>query len=667
MDGYFFCLRYTVFTGTLAVYLVGAMSNQSQPHMETNSSLSEGGQSPSAGKGNPAPATGHGARPAGDSGSESGPSHSMSSPDCRGQSGGGNRHCLPAGHGARMGASVRSRRDLSASSPDRRGRSGYKRQRHGHHGRKGDRQRVSSPGPSRGNLVSVLRHRSRSYESDDRSSGTYYPTRDSHVKRRRHHSRHSHVSRRDVRKSRSRQSRTRDRTPRPDMPLSSDLLKVMREMQHTQAALMARLEAHSTAPEGTEVSDTLCVDVARSDSFSSEEETPAASREWRPSGAVPKPAAEVDAVESDQHDDRPPADNVPQLDPLASAVDTDRASYQRTLNCVLEWNALSVPVPQRDTTFGGQLFQHCQEVIPAERHPALPQSELLSSAVRTVNNAIRGVAQSPLEEPGKARDGAQSWGSHISLTSPPIRFYRPDYYKVWHAPDVVPEERVLTNKLWAVDAAALRSGGRPDGAACPVKIAQLRDWEAMIRASLGVLNHLDWFMSTVLVILGTGELTSEKVAEVRNLLSSSGIALNHVSQIQARLLGSNATVRRESILASSVLDKDMRQFLRDQPICLPELFGSKCGEALKVASEDRQKQFILKAALGGPFRSPPLPTPQGSQRFVQRREKGRTSYTPKPQGHTRLPKPSFPPRRPGRGRGRGKPSTAMAGRVRPSV
>ena len=591
----------------------------------------------------------------------------MLSPDCRGQSG-GTRHYLPAGHGARRGASVRSRRDLSASSLDRRGRSDFERQHHENHGRRGDRQRGSSPGPSRGDLVSVLRHRSRSYESDDRSSGTYYPTRDSHDKRRRHHSRHGHVSRRDVRTSRSRQSRTRDRTPRPDVPLSSDLLKVMREMQHTQSVLMARLEAHSNAPEGKDVSDTLCVDVERSDCFSSEDETPAKSREWRPSVAVPRPADEVThEVVSDLRDDRPPAACVPQLDPLTSGVDNDRASYHRTLNCVLQWNELTVPVPPRETTFGGQLFQHCQEVIPEERHPALPQSELLSSAVRTVNNAIRGVAQSPLEMPGKARDGAQSWGSHISLTSPPIRFYRPDYYKVWHAPEVVPEERVLS-KLWSVDAAALRSGGRPDGAACPVKIAQLRDWEAMIRASLGVLNHLDWFMSTVLVILGTGELTSEKVAEVRNLLLSSGIALNHVSQIQARLLGSNATVRRESILASSVLDKDTRQFLRDQPICLPELFGSKCGEALKVASEERQKQFILKAALGGPFRSPPLPTPQGSQRFVQRREKGRTAYTPKPQGqHPRLPKPSFPPRRPGRGRGRGRPSTTAAGRIRPSV
>ena len=105
----------------------------------------------------------------------------MSSPDCRGQSGDGNRHYIPAGHGAHLGVSARSRRDLSAS-PDHRGQSGYARQRHGNHGRKGDRQRVSSLGLSSGNLVSVVRHRSRSYESDGRSSGTYYPIRDSHIK-----------------------------------------------------------------------------------------------------------------------------------------------------------------------------------------------------------------------------------------------------------------------------------------------------------------------------------------------------------------------------------------------------------------------------------------------------------------------------------------------------
>ena len=121
------------------------------------------------------------------------------------------------------------------------------------------------------------------------------------------------------------------------------------------------------------------------------------------------------------------------------------------------------------------------------------------------------MAQSPLDESGKDWDGAQSWGSHIPLTSPPIRFYRPDYYKVWHAPDVDPEERVLTNKLWLDDAATLQARRYcMPSENCPVK-----DWKAMIRTSLGVLNHLDWFIPTVFI---TGDLTSEKVAEVRTLL-----------------------------------------------------------------------------------------------------------------------------------------------------
>ena len=64
----FSSLLYAVGTGTIAVYLLMAMSNQSQPHMEITSSHLEGGESPSTGNGNPAPATGHGTRLVGNSG-----------------------------------------------------------------------------------------------------------------------------------------------------------------------------------------------------------------------------------------------------------------------------------------------------------------------------------------------------------------------------------------------------------------------------------------------------------------------------------------------------------------------------------------------------------------------------------------------------------------------
>ena len=125
------------------------------------------------------------------------------------------------------------------------------------------------------------------------------------------------------------------------------------------------------------------MDVAWWDSFCSEEETPDESRERRerrPSVAVPKPAEEVtNEVVSDLHDDRPPSAGVTQLDPLASGVDNEHASYQRMLNCVLQWNRLSVPVPQRETTFGGQLFQHCQDMIPEERQQPVDDDDNDSS------------------------------------------------------------------------------------------------------------------------------------------------------------------------------------------------------------------------------------------------------------------------------------------------
>ena len=98
---------------------------------------------------------------------------------------------------------------------------------------------------------------------------------------------------------------------------------------------------------------------------------------------------------------------------------------------------------------------------PEERPPVLLLSELLSSAVRTVNNGIRGVAQSPLEQPGKARDRRKNWGSHMSLTS-----------------DLTITKCGMHLKVFQRNAYSQISCGqrmqqlcRPDGSACPVEIA----------------------------------------------------------------------------------------------------------------------------------------------------------------------------------------------------
>ena len=59
-----------------------------------------------------------------------------------------------------------------------------------------------------------------------------------------------------------------------------------------------------------------------------------------------------------------------------------------------------------------------------------------------------------------------------------------------------------------------------------VKAVQMRDWEAMSRASLGILNHLDWFMSSVWPVLDECPIEKDRQADIDKLMSASGIAVN---------------------------------------------------------------------------------------------------------------------------------------------
>ena len=77
------------------------------------------------------------------------------------------------------------------------------------------------------------------------------------------------------------------------------------------------------------------------------------------------------------------------------------------------------PLPV-DDVFGGELMALCQETQREERHPSIPSSGVLSSALRFTGGVMEGVAHSPLTEAGRAREGAQRWGTYMSLTSPPV-------------------------------------------------------------------------------------------------------------------------------------------------------------------------------------------------------------------------------------------------------
>ena len=272
--------------------------------------------------------------------------------------------------------------------------------------------------------------------------------------------------------------------------------------------------------------------------------------------------------------------------------------YKDTLQNVFSFNPNMVPqdVPV-DNVFGGELMALCHETQKEDRHPSLPGSGVLGSALRhTEGGVLGGVAHSPLVEAGRARESAQRWGTYMSLTSPPICQYRPEYYKVHYSADVPEAEVLQPQQLYSTSSFLAIAKGTPP-TDFRIRHSLLRYWEGLQRASLGVINHLDWFLSTVWKMVGAVEVEPQMRANIDNMLTSSSVAVNHLAHMQARLLAGNAAFRREGLLDASVLDRAGAQFLRSQPIGGADLFAGKVPEALRVASEDRNKQLLFQAAV----------------------------------------------------------------------
>ena len=115
---------------------------------------------------------------------------------------------------------------------------------------------------------------------------------------------------------------------------------------------------------------------------------------------------------------------------------------------------------------------------------------------------------------------------------------------------------------------------------------------------MGMANHLDCFISTIWRALDHAELADEIKSELDGLLTSSLVVVNQTAHVFARLQASNATVCREEILDSSVLNRTSERLIRGQPIEGADLLGGRCAELVQRAAEDTQKALLLQAAVG---------------------------------------------------------------------
>ena len=129
------------------------------------------------------------------------------------------------------------------------------------------------------------------------------------------------------------------------------------------------------------------------------------------------------------------------------------------------------PYTRRDTRRNGMLLFRSQE------HSPTLSDRLMSPA-------------------GRLKEDAQKWGTHVSLTTPVLRQCRSEYYQIAHSESLPMEERVFLSTPWSVSSAdSITRQSVPSEVR--VKMTQLHDWEMLARASLGVVNHLDWFLGSV--------------------------------------------------------------------------------------------------------------------------------------------------------------------------
>ena len=155
--------------------------------------------------------------------------------------------------------------------------------------------------------------------------------------------------------------------------------------------------------------------------------------------------------------------------------DPEARRYRDTLQRVFSFNPTIDPqdVPV-DNVFEGKLMALCQETQKEDHHPSLPGSVVLAGALCHTGGVLEGVAHSPLVEAGRAREGAQRWGTYMSLTSPPIRQYKPDHYSA-----DIPEGEVLQpQQLWSTSSFMAIAKGTPL-TDFRIRISLLRDWEGL--------------------------------------------------------------------------------------------------------------------------------------------------------------------------------------------
>lgn len=260
-----------------------------------------------------------------------------------------------------------------------------------------------------------------------------------------------------------------------------------------------------------------------------------------------------------------------------SEAPRDSLSYKEAIVKLRAWLGLSVcPKPEVKSKSIGALaldfFKDPEQVEEASL--ALPQSNSVSISLGKMDKRLKGEEKVPMSPLPTYPKGFKS-GSFVSINSKPKIFQASSYEAL--------------NPIINMDPPSVNPGLRDimkQGASIPssqsIRFSTLENWEKLARTGIQVASHSEIFLCGTLKTIQQDSCSKDDMLELSRYLQAVAISQSHLVEILTRLASGPLLACRDTYLAVSDLDSDMKQSLRVQPIESTTTFGEKFPESQTI-------------------------------------------------------------------------------------
>ena len=264
--------------------------------------------------------------------------------------------------------------------------------------------------------------------------------------------------------------------------------------------------------------------------------------------------------------------------------DLDSPSYAEVISKLrLRLGSACPPIPSTESKSGTSAMDFFSGKKVTSSCPPLPQSSIVREIVEGTNKRMQGECVASGQNLPFFPKGL-STGKFPGLKP---KVFKPDSYQAqspFFGPNPAPLEPTFKQ---------VAKGSSP-ASSITIPLNVIESWESLARSGVQVVSHMDMFLFGILSILNNPNPTDEGLAEARRYLEALAYANKHLVELLVRQAGGCILARRDAHLSSCVLDKDVKQGLRVQPLEGSSLFGPVLQETVKAYKEDITRRSLQK-------------------------------------------------------------------------